>query len=230
LYIVDTKNVTVNSYVGNGNATGAANPDVRIEGDRTTVNSITSVDSASTAVLVRVDADHYHIGSIVSYNVTGVAVSITSTGIGRIDSVVVEDDQGGSETTTKVFDMTSAGKGSCGSILTNLDHNTTTPILDMAASNYDYIIESFMMNGGVDPHFEVVTLANASSTAVTNTNIMRVALGGGDYLHPIIQVMNWDSASAALTSDYRVVDTDYSSGTGFTILQYITQQRQEQRK
>jgi len=82
---------------------------------------------------------------------------------------------------------------------------------------YDWTIDSIRL-GSASVLEGVVQLTNgATSTSVANGHIFREYVGGsGDYFQPIVQILPMQAATAAL-GQMRVIATDASVGTGFTI-------------
>jgi len=236
LHITAIKSVSIGEYIGYSNATGAGSAgsdklDANINtndaaGLASVQISSLKIDSPG-AQCMRVNAataptSSVDIGSVFCHNPTGEGVLLpldpgTWLTIGRIS---VHDDASGMTYAVKVT-STSGARGTIGSIETNKTHSTTqSRVLLPDAGTPDFTINEIRL-GSTDKLEAVVQLSNgATSTAVTNGHVWREYIGGAsDYFHPIIAVLPWNSSAATLvgTAQFRVVVTDGSAGTGFTI-------------
>jgi len=146
-------------------------------------------------------------------NPTGIGLQNTSSGETYIDDLRINDS---GSTMTYAF-RANAGIGRIRSLVTNKASSTTQSRVTVDAALYNWTIDSIRL-GSADVLEGVVQLTNtATSTVVANGHIFREYVGGAsDYFQPIVQILPMQATTAAL-GQMRVVATDASTGTGFTI-------------
>lgn len=146
---------------------------------------------------------------------TGVGCQVT---MGTAGSFYADDIQAldPSATMTQALKVTGALRGRVKNVVTNAAHSTTNARVQIQ-NLFNFEVDTILL-GSTDVIDDVVQLTNgATSTAVTCGHIWREYVGGAsNYFQPIIALIPYNSATAAL-GNMRVTVTDGSSGTGFSI-------------
>jgi len=220
LRVTDSLSVEIAEYHGLSNGTGAAATgsdkyDVDIStptGGRVIIEAIDS-ESPGTICGRVTGSGVCKIGTFFGTNPTGIGLQCTSTGETYIDDLSIIDS---GSTMTYAF-RANAGKGRIRSLVTNKASSTSQSRVTVDTTLYDWTIDSIRL-GSASVLEGVVQLTNgATSTSVANGHIFREYVGGsGDYFQPIVQILPMQAATAAL-GQMRVIATDASVGTGFTI-------------
>lgn len=216
LYVIYADDCHVEAVVAYGSNGNDSSRDIYIgDSDRFSAGSLKSVEAGTIGCLIDDEADGYFINNITVHNCTGNAVQIESAHEGYIKSLIATDDQG-TPTMTRALNVTGLGGGVINEVRTNLDHNTTTPLINIADASTKFFIHRFLMGDPPATLGGTVQLTNGgTTTSVSNTNIFYRDMGTNETT-PIIVIIPWNSTTAAL-GNMRVTHTVYSSGTGFTI-------------
>jgi hypothetical protein len=143
LRVSDVDSVTIGSYQGYGNNSGATGADVRLSANsadgaaKIQVGSIYSEGSlGSPAINIIGTGPRYQIGNIVVRNPALRAVQIGTVGsIGTIGSIIAFDDRGGSATMTFALNVTDATAiGSVDHLYSNLTESANARVANVSGS------------------------------------------------------------------------------------------------
>jgi len=216
LFLQGGENIHIVSYIGENNGIVWPGPDVWVASNKVIIDRIDSRDPGTSGVVVRVDAVEYSIGKVSVINPTGSAVQVDCTDNGSIDMIEATDTQGTATMTHALF-QSSVGALRVGTVKTNLPISATQNRIQFTSLGYSTISGPLIVSNA-PTHGRVLLTSGATATVVASGNVSRRFIGGAnnDYTHPIIEITPVNAAAMAL-GVMRVVATDYTAGSGFTI-------------
>jgi hypothetical protein len=226
LYVIDARDVSIDSYLGDGNAKNAAGTLRDVFLDTTLRLRIGHIDSrnacaAAVGIGVVINAvDDAQIGTIHVLNVKGVAVQdqhSNAHGPVRIGDIIVHDDNaGGTELTTFAFRATGSGDAQIGTITTNLARTNAQARVSIAAGNYLCRWRRYCTGSTNADQAVVAPGVGVTTVAVACAHAYRVNAGGTDYVHPVVSFLPLNAAARTLGAPWATVP-EYTAGSGITV-------------
>jgi hypothetical protein len=222
LFVNDVNSVEIAQYQGYQNgagvgATGSNQYDCTIEVNASgnVLLGAFDIDTPKTVGFRATGEGYVKLDALNVTGPTGVGclVAMGTAGSFYADDIQVLDP---TATMTQALKVTGALRGRVKNVVTDALHSTTNARVQIQ-NLFNFEIDTILL-GSTDVIDDVVQLTNtATSTAVTCGHIWREYTGGAsNYFQPIIVLIPYNSATAAL-GNMRVTVTDGSSGTGFSI-------------